>query len=245
MPTKIAPANLYPPPDMACKSKATKEASSGEPKPSCSYALRRHICPRCEKAFMTNGHLRRHSHTHTGEKNHPCPFPGCGTRCSRQDNLQQHYKTHLASYIPRKMSKPRKQTARVFEPTPWVSNSNVVATTLSPPEESYSGSSESSEYSPPAYDSSPPLSPPELVQATLPVQHTVVVIPDALTTPPASHSNDLLQRKRIDIPGDADLSKSRWANPYTSADADGEFIRCVPEGGGTSQAILNLKAECR
>ncbi|KAJ7186976.1 hypothetical protein C8R46DRAFT_879578 [Mycena filopes] len=84
------PANPYPLPDMACKSEVMDEASlSSEPTGKTSYALRRHKCPRCGKAFMTSGHLRRHAHTHTGEKNHPCPFPGCATRCSRQDNLQQ------------------------------------------------------------------------------------------------------------------------------------------------------------
>ncbi|KAF9490971.1 hypothetical protein BDN71DRAFT_1355776, partial [Pleurotus eryngii] len=50
---------------------------------------KKHVCPTCERAFTTSGHLARHSRVHTGERNHKCPFPGCETRCSRQDNLQQ------------------------------------------------------------------------------------------------------------------------------------------------------------
>ena len=50
---------------------------------------RRHICATCERGFTTSGHLARHTRIHTGERNHKCPFPGCETRCSRQDNLQQ------------------------------------------------------------------------------------------------------------------------------------------------------------
>ncbi|KAF6750964.1 hypothetical protein DFP72DRAFT_817085 [Ephemerocybe angulata] len=52
---------------------------------------KKHVCPICERAFTTSGHLARHSRVHTGERNHKCPFPGCETRCSRQDNLQQQY----------------------------------------------------------------------------------------------------------------------------------------------------------
>lgn len=52
---------------------------------------RNHICQTCSKAFTTSGHLARHIRVHTGERNHKCPFPGCETRCSRQDNLQQQY----------------------------------------------------------------------------------------------------------------------------------------------------------
>ncbi|KAL4264902.1 hypothetical protein AB1N83_006644, partial [Pleurotus pulmonarius] len=57
---------------------------------------KKHVCPTCERAFTTSGHLARHSRVHTGERNHKCPFPGCETRCSRQDNLQQHYRIHLS-----------------------------------------------------------------------------------------------------------------------------------------------------
>ena len=50
---------------------------------------KKHVCGTCDRAFTTSGHLARHSRVHTGERNHKCPFPGCETRCSRQDNLQQ------------------------------------------------------------------------------------------------------------------------------------------------------------
>jgi hypothetical protein len=48
-------------------------------------------CAVCRRLFSTSGHLARHVRIHTGERNHKCPFPGCETRCSRQDNLQQQY----------------------------------------------------------------------------------------------------------------------------------------------------------
>ncbi|KAI0677781.1 hypothetical protein C8Q78DRAFT_1074451 [Trametes maxima] len=51
---------------------------------------KKHVCAVCNRAFTTSGHLSRHARIHTGERNHKCPFPGCETRCSRQDNLQQH-----------------------------------------------------------------------------------------------------------------------------------------------------------
>ncbi|KAI0364618.1 hypothetical protein BV20DRAFT_907628, partial [Pilatotrama ljubarskyi] len=50
---------------------------------------KKHVCQICSRAFTTSGHLSRHTRIHTGERNHKCPFPGCETRCSRQDNLQQ------------------------------------------------------------------------------------------------------------------------------------------------------------
>ena len=57
--------------------------------PHASDPKKRHACPTCSRAFTTSGHLARHIRVHTGERNHKCPFPGCETRCSRQDNLQQ------------------------------------------------------------------------------------------------------------------------------------------------------------
>ena len=48
-----------------------------------------HICQICNRGFTTGGHLQRHQRIHTGVKAFRCPFPGCETRTSRQDNLQQ------------------------------------------------------------------------------------------------------------------------------------------------------------
>lgn len=48
-----------------------------------------HSCLICRRAFTTGGHLQRHQRIHTGVKAFRCPFPGCETRTSRQDNLQQ------------------------------------------------------------------------------------------------------------------------------------------------------------
>ena len=48
-----------------------------------------HICQICSRAFTTGGHLQRHQRIHTGVKAFKCPYPGCETRTSRQDNLQQ------------------------------------------------------------------------------------------------------------------------------------------------------------
>lgn len=58
---------------------------------------RKFFCRICDKGFTTSGHLARHHRIHTGEKNHPCSFPGCFQRFSRQDNCLQHYRTHFKS----------------------------------------------------------------------------------------------------------------------------------------------------
>ncbi|ORY22979.1 hypothetical protein BCR39DRAFT_458041, partial [Naematelia encephala] len=60
-----------------------------------------HLCQICQRGFTTGGHLQRHQRIHTGVKAFKCPFPGCETRTSRQDNLQQHYRTHLSPTLRR------------------------------------------------------------------------------------------------------------------------------------------------
>ncbi|KAF8555554.1 hypothetical protein OG21DRAFT_1507564 [Imleria badia] len=80
-------------------SQSTSPPSSTSPalnQPAQSGPKKKHVCGTCDRGFTTSGHLARHLRVHTGERNHKCPFPGCETRCSRQDNLQQHYRIHLS-----------------------------------------------------------------------------------------------------------------------------------------------------
>lgn len=47
--------------------------------------------------IISSGHLARHHRIHTGEKNFHCIYPGCPSKFSRQDNMMQHYRTHMSS----------------------------------------------------------------------------------------------------------------------------------------------------
>ncbi|KAK4684603.1 zinc-finger protein CreA/MIG, partial [Tremellales sp. Uapishka_1] len=85
-------ANDSPRPSGGGKNGATGPAD-GKPKP--------HVCQVCSRAFTTGGHLQRHQRIHTGVKAFKCPYQGCETRTSRQDNLQQHYRTHLSPTLRR------------------------------------------------------------------------------------------------------------------------------------------------
>lgn len=134
-----------------------------------SATKKKHLCPTCDRAFTTSGHLARHSRVHTGERNHKCPFPGCETRCSRQDNLQQHYRIHL-SPGSRRTSSRSAMARQMNNSAPPKRSSMVPSSPVEPP------SSPPPLSSPPALEqarvynhhSTPPDSPPPLAHATLP-----------------------------------------------------------------------------
>ncbi|KXN83454.1 Transcriptional regulator NRG1 [Leucoagaricus sp. SymC.cos] len=143
--------------------------AQAQPAPAVQQApapKKKHVCPTCDRAFTTSGHLARHSRVHTGERNHKCPFPGCETRCSRQDNLQQHYRIHLSPGSRR--SSTRSAISRAMGGA-----KRGAGTAVAVPEPPNAPPPLSS---PPALEpariythhATPPDSPPPLAQATLP-----------------------------------------------------------------------------
>lgn len=57
----------------------------------------RYKCHECTKTFSRPSSLRIHILSHTGEKPHVCPQPGCGRRFSVQSNMRRHLKVHYCS----------------------------------------------------------------------------------------------------------------------------------------------------
>ncbi|KAG8724784.1 transcriptional repressor [Ceratobasidium sp. 395] len=99
------PFSIPPPPPLGQaddKEQAKPDTASAPASPGTSAATaaqkaeKKHVCATCSRPFSTSSHLAGHTCVYTGERNHKCPFPGCETRFSRQDNLQQHYRIQLS-----------------------------------------------------------------------------------------------------------------------------------------------------
>lgn len=60
----------------------------------------RYKCNQCLKTFSRPSSLRIHILSHTGEKPHVCPRPGCGRRFSVQSNMRRHLKVHYCNPTP-------------------------------------------------------------------------------------------------------------------------------------------------
>ncbi|KAF7298842.1 hypothetical protein MIND_00831900 [Mycena indigotica] len=70
---------------------SSSAAPSSQPK--------KHHCLNCDASFSTNSHLRRHERTHTGQRNHKCPY--CEATSARQDNLNAHIQSVHINPHPR------------------------------------------------------------------------------------------------------------------------------------------------
>ncbi|KAI0757919.1 hypothetical protein C8Q74DRAFT_286896 [Fomes fomentarius] len=136
---------------------------------------KKHVCQICKRAFTTSGHLARHTRIHTGERNHKCPFPGCETRCSRQDNLQQHYRIHLS---PGSRRNSGSATRAAMTRASASDRSKAAARRRKQP------SAEPISPSPPPPPPSPPLEPPPLVPAYSAIPTIPSQIPEPPDTPP-------------------------------------------------------------
>lgn len=192
-------------PDSAASSPQLSQASQStaqSPTPASTPApKKKHVCSTCERAFTTSGHLARHSRVHTGERNHKCPFPGCETRCSRQDNLQQHYRIHLSPGSRRtsarsSASKPM-SGKKGNNNAPSSTEPSAAHTPLSPPPletgRIYS------------HQSTPPDSPPPLAQATLPATASIPSNSSRMQQPSPGRSSSSSSLDTSYPPSDHDL----------------------------------------
>lgn len=68
--------------------------------------------------MLYSGHLARHNRIHTGEKNFHCLHPGCPSRFSRQDNMMQHYRTHLSQKFRRHQMRHQQQQKKGIKEEP-------------------------------------------------------------------------------------------------------------------------------
>ncbi|KAJ2929717.1 hypothetical protein H1R20_g7368, partial [Candolleomyces eurysporus] len=177
--------------DNSPSSSSSATSINATPTPATSKAAgapkKKHVCPTCERAFTTSGHLARHSRVHTGERNHKCPFPGCETRCSRADNLQQHYRIHLSPGSRRSSARSRNAAAAASNSSSGSNPGNLnappltsvpaarripvratSAASVSSASSSVSGSAhEPGSSTDSTHSNSPPVSPPPLEQATM------------------------------------------------------------------------------
>ncbi|KAJ3488524.1 hypothetical protein NLI96_g2789 [Meripilus lineatus] len=163
--------------NMAQLPPAPQQSPNGSHSP-CNPNKKKYVCATCDRGFTTSGHLARHTRVHTGERNHKCPFPGCETRCSRQDNLQQHYRIHLspgsrrtsASATRAAMNRAMGASGGLSKATPRDGQRRRGKSSVSSPVDLF-----------PENSSSPPIHPPPLAPAHLSVG---LPVPEPPNTPP-------------------------------------------------------------
>lgn len=76
-----------PPSNFSCQEQVSSLTQGDDPK-------KRYSCEVCDKRFQRPSSLRNHMTSHTGERPHECPFPGCHKRFSTKSNMKRHAVIH-------------------------------------------------------------------------------------------------------------------------------------------------------